>query len=73
LLAWLAGFLTPGAPSGAGVREIIMHVFLGNMVSIELLLMAMVIHRVVAAAGDVAAYGVAVMYSRVAKMRRARV
>jgi len=72
LLAWLAGFLTPGAPSGAGVREFIMLMFLGGMVNESLLLAAMVLHRVVAAAGDVAAYGVAVAYERVAKMRQTR-
>jgi len=72
LLAWLAGFLTPGAPSGAGVREITMYVFLGGMVNEGILLSAMVIHRVVAAAGDVAAYGVAVAYARIAKMRETR-
>lgn len=70
LLAWLAGFLTPGAPSGAGVREIVMHTFMGAMLGEGFLLPAMIIHRIVAAAGDVAAYGVAVGYSQVVKRRK---
>jgi len=67
LLAWLAGFLTPGAPSGFGVREMIMLMFMGNILNEGILLSAMIIHRVVAAAGDLAAYGVAVGYAHIAR------
>ena len=56
LLAWLAGFLTPGAPSGLGVREVVMMMFLGDFVSVSVLAAAMVMHRVLTAVGDVAAY-----------------
>jgi len=69
LLAWVAGFLTPGAPSGAGVREVILLTFMGAMVGEGIVLQAMVIHRILAAAGDVAAYGVAVGYAHIAKKR----
>jgi len=69
LLAWLAGFLTPGAPSGLGVRELILLMFMGSVLDEGILLSAMVIHRVLAAAGDVAAYGVAVGYGHIAKTR----
>jgi len=72
LLAWLAGFLTPGAPSGLGVREIIMLTFLGGILNESILLSAMVIHRVVVAAGDVAAYGVAVGYAHIVKAKMPR-
>ena len=67
LLAWLAGFLTPGAPSGLGVREFVMLMFMGGIVNEGILLSAMFMHRIVAAAGDVAAYGVAVGYSHFSK------
>ena len=67
LLAWLAGFLTPGAPSGLGVREMIMLLFLGNILNEGMLLSAMIIHRIVAAAGDVAAYGIAIGYAHIKK------
>jgi uncharacterized membrane protein YbhN (UPF0104 family) len=56
LLAWLAGFITPGAPSGLGVREMVMMMFLGDFVSVTILTAAMVIHRLLTVAGDIGAY-----------------
>jgi len=56
LLAWLAGFITPGAPSGIGVREVVMILFLGDFVHAGILTAAMVMHRVLTATGDVMAY-----------------
>jgi len=70
LLAWLAGFLTPGAPSGLGVREIVMLMFMGGILNEGLLISAMFMHRIVAATGDVAAYGVALGYSHFCKRQR---
>ena len=70
LLSWLAGFLTPGAPSGLGIREAVMLMFMGGILYESILLSAMIIHRIVAAAGDVAAYGVAVGYSRAGHFRQ---
>ena len=69
LLSWLAGFLTPGAPSGIGIREIVMLMFMGGILYEELLFSAMLMHRIVAAAGDIAAYGAAVGYAHLSKMR----
>jgi len=66
LLSWLAGFLTPGAPSGIGIREVVMLMFMGGIVDEGILLSAMIVHRIVAAAGDVAAYGAAVGYAHLA-------
>ena len=57
LLAWLAGFLTPGAPSGLGIREVVMLMFISGFVYESILLSAMVVHRVVTVIGDVFAYG----------------
>ena len=56
LLAWLAGFITPGTPSGLGVREVVMMMFLGDLVSVSVLTAAMVMHRALTAVGDIAAY-----------------
>jgi len=56
LLAWLAGFITPGAPSGLGVREVVMYMFLSDFVSIDILMAAMVMHRVLTVVGDVTSY-----------------
>ncbi|MCL1884144.1 MAG: lysylphosphatidylglycerol synthase domain-containing protein [Defluviitaleaceae bacterium] len=69
LLAWLAGFLTPGAPSGLGVREAVMLMFLGGLVYTEILLAAMVIHRVITVAGDIFGYLIAIVYEKAAKER----
>jgi len=56
LLAWVTGFLTPGAPSGLGVREAAMLLMIGGMVDESVLLAAMVMHRVLTVLGDVMAY-----------------
>ena len=56
LLAWLVGFLTPGAPSGFGIREAIMLMFISGMVYESILLSAMIVHRVIAITADIIAY-----------------
>ena len=56
LLAWLAGFLTPGTPSGLGIREVVLIMFLGDFISVSVLAAAMVMHRALTAIGDVTAY-----------------
>ncbi|MCL1844162.1 MAG: lysylphosphatidylglycerol synthase domain-containing protein [Defluviitaleaceae bacterium] len=67
LLAWLAGFLTPGAPSGLGIREAVMMMFLSGLVYENILLAAMVIHRVITVVGDLAAYGLGLAYAQIIK------
>jgi len=68
LLAWLAGFITPGAPSGLGIREVVMVMFLEDFVSITVLTTAMVMHRVLTVLGDFGAYTFAkVLYTRAKK------
>lgn len=56
VLSWVAGFLTPGAPAGLGIREAILIMFLGNSLNINILLPAAVIHRVVCIVGDIFAF-----------------
>ena len=65
LLAWLAGFLMPGAPSGLGIREVVMMMFLPEIVYYDILLAALIMHRAVTMAGDVFAYGVGTMYAKI--------
>ncbi|MCL2217953.1 MAG: hypothetical protein FWB91_13180 [Defluviitaleaceae bacterium] len=62
LLAWLAGFLTPGAPSGFGIREAVMMMFLSGLVYDDILLAALIMHRVVVMIGDVLAYCLGLAY-----------
>lgn len=50
--AWLAGMVTPGAPAGAGVREMLLLFFLKNIISEENLIVAILLGRLVTVAGD---------------------
>jgi len=50
--AWLAGFVTPGAPAGIGVRELVLLFLLGGRVEKADLLLAVVLARVVTVCGD---------------------
>lgn len=52
VVAWLVGFLTPGAPAGVGVREATLLFLLHGEVSPEILLVAVVFARAVTTAGD---------------------
>lgn len=53
VLAWLVGLLTPGAPAGIGVRELVLLFLLRGMVSETDLLLAVVLGRLVTAMGDI--------------------
>ena len=57
--AWLAGFVTPGAPAGLGVREAVLVILLGGHVAEQDLLAAVVLSRAVTALGDTVFFGVA--------------
>jgi len=52
VVAWLAGFLTPGAPAGIGVRELVLLVLFGARVHEANLLLAVVLNRMITSAGD---------------------
>ena len=56
VLAWVAGFLTPGAPAGVGVRELVLYLLLSHIVSQPDLLAAVVLARAVSVCGDVVFY-----------------
>jgi len=64
VLSWVAGFLIPGAPGGLGVREMIMITFMGDTLDQSILLTSTIIHRVVCILGDIAAWGISLLYSR---------
>lgn len=52
VLAWLAGLITPGAPAGVGVRELVLLFILKGFVPESDLLLAVVVGRVVTVLGD---------------------
>ncbi|CAO1661515.1 hypothetical protein [Salinicola sp. NYA28a] len=53
VVAWLIGFVTPGAPAGVGIRELVLLFLLGNVIPEDTLLLAVVLGRVVTILGDV--------------------
>ena len=57
--AWLAGFVTPGAPAGLGVREAVLVLLLGGHAAEPDLLAAVVLNRAVTALGDTLFFGIA--------------
>jgi len=52
IISWLAGFVTPGAPAGVGVRELVLLFLMKGLVSEADLLLAVVLGRVVSVLGD---------------------
>lgn len=52
IVAWLVGLVTPGAPAGVGVREMILLLLLKGIVAEGDLLMAVLLGRLVTVAGD---------------------
>ena len=52
IVAWLAGLITPGAPAGVGVREMILLLLLKGAVQEADLLMAILLGRLVTVTGD---------------------
>jgi len=56
IIAWLGGFLTPGAPAGVGVRELVLDFLLKGLVPNSDLTLALVLSRVVSVSGDLLFY-----------------
>ena len=52
VLAWLVGFLAPGAPAGIGVREAALIVLAGNIANSEVLIASVVLARSITVFGD---------------------
>lgn len=56
IIAWILGFVVPGAPGGIGVREFVLALLLGNLVGNELILTLSIMHRLITILGDFLAY-----------------
>lgn len=56
VIAWLAGAITPGAPAGVGIREVVMFALLQSVVTESDLLVAIVLNRAITAGGDTLFY-----------------
>lgn len=59
IIAWLIGLITPGAPAGVGVREVILLFLLKNKISEQDLIFVVLIGRIVTVGGDVLIYFIA--------------
>nr|WP_167507618.1 hypothetical protein [Rahnella aquatilis] len=55
-IAWLAGLVTPGAPAGVGIRELVIVFCLQSIIPESELLLAVVLGRFVTVIGDVIFY-----------------
>ena len=56
VVAWLACLVTPGAPAGVGIREVVLFTLLNPVVSEADLLAAIIFGRIVTVGGDVLFY-----------------
>lgn len=57
LLAWLIGFVTPGAPGGIGVREAILIMALGSTFTEANIVLAALCSRIISIIGDIIFFG----------------
>jgi len=64
VFAWLVGLITPGAPAGAGIREMVLFAFLQSFISQQNLLFAIVIMRFITVGGDIIFYCVSLAMKR---------
>lgn len=56
VISWLVGYITPGAPAGVGVREIVILFFLHNHFNESDLLLSVAVCRVITILGDIFYY-----------------
>ncbi len=63
-VSWLAGFLTPGAPGGIGVRETVMVLLLAPSITPPTALFAAIFFRLINIAGDILLFLISLFTSR---------
>ena len=63
-LSWMAGYITPGAPGGMGIREVIMTAVLGGnqFIADDVIIQASIIFRLVTVLGDLIAFLIAQLF-----------
>lgn len=65
LVALVAGFVTPGAPGGVGVREAASFFLLNGMIDETVILSGIIIMRIISVIGDLVTYIVVLLFSRI--------
>jgi uncharacterized membrane protein YbhN (UPF0104 family) len=68
VVAWLVGFVTPGAPAGVGVREFVLFFLLKNNFSESDILAALIFSRVISIIGDLIFFLIALTIKRQARL-----
>ena len=56
VVSWIIGFLTPGAPGGIGIREVIMIFLTGGIINEAVIAPSVVLYRVVTIFADILAF-----------------
>lgn len=56
MIAWVLGFIIPGAPGGIGVRETALTLLLTPVTGRDMIVVLSVLHRLVTVAGDFTSY-----------------
>lgn len=56
MIAWVLGFVVPGAPGGIGVREMVLTMMLAPVIGQDMIVTLSVLHRLITVIGDFAAY-----------------
>lgn len=64
IAAWIAGYITPGAPGGLGVREAVLVALLSGSAPMETILLASVLFRIVTTIGEVSCFLAGVLAAR---------
>ena len=64
-LSFLLGYLTPGAPGGIGIREMVMTFFFSSYLLQEQILTGALIFRIVTVLGDFLGFGISFVFLRI--------
>lgn len=66
MLAWVVGFVIPGAPGGIGVREAVLVLLMGSssVMSGSQILMAALVHRMLSIIGDIVGYFISLLLAQ---------
>ena len=71
IIAWVLGFIVPGAPGGIGVRELVVTLLLGSIVGQGMIVTLSITHRLITVIGDFCAYLIMLVIRREMKSENA--
>jgi glycosyltransferase 2 family protein len=67
-LAWVLGFIVPGAPGGLGIRETVIIIMLGSIYDNNTSVLSSVIMRIITISGDILAYLIGYFIGRIKRL-----